>query len=110
MIKKRKSDNLMNLIEKIRTHKGLQNILLLGLFSLLFILPGESIFGDVAIGLIIFLLAYVPVWKGLFFSFIGTLIIVAVFLGTITLFPNIPIILLMCIISLAGFLSTYLIG
>ena len=107
----------MNLIEKIRTHKGLQNILLLGLFSLLFILPGESIFGDVAIGLIIFLLAYVssyinvdPVWKGLFFSFIGTLIIVAVFLGTITLFPNIPIILLMCIISLAGFLSTYLIG
>lgn len=107
----------MNLFEIIRTHKGLQNILLLGLFGLIFILPEEHIMGDIAILLIIFLIAYissyvqvVPVWKGLFFSALVTLIIVAVFLGTIILFPNISIILLISIIALAGFLSTYLIG
>lgn len=108
---------MMNLIEVIRTNKKLQNILLLGLFGLILILPEEHIMGDIAILLIIFLIAYissylkvVPVWKGLFFSALVTLIIVAVFLGTITLFPNISIILLMSIMALAGFLSTYLIG
>ncbi|WP_079505118.1 hypothetical protein [Mesobacillus jeotgali] len=107
----------MKLIERIKEHKGFQNILLLGLFALIFILPEENIFGDIAILLIIFLIAYissyinvVPVWKGLFFSVLVTLIIVIVFYGTITLFPNISILLLMCIVALAGFLSTYLIG
>jgi hypothetical protein len=107
----------MKLIKKIKLYKVFQNILLLGLFALIFLLPEENIFGDIALLLILFLIAYissyinvVPVWKGLFFSVLVTLIIVVVFLGTITLFPNISVILLMCIVALAGFLGTYLIG
>jgi hypothetical protein len=107
----------MNLLERIRTYKGLQNILLIGLFGLIFILPEESILGDIAILVIIFLIAYissyiqvVPIWKGLLFSVLVTLIIVVVFLGTITFFPNISVILLMCIVAITGFLCTYLIG
>ncbi|MBT2681767.1 hypothetical protein J7E38_22675 [Bacillus sp. ISL-35] len=107
----------MNLIKEIRMRKNLQNLILFMLFALIFTLPGNHIFGDIALMVIIFFIAYissyiniVPFWKGLLYSFLVTLIIVAVFLATITLFPTISNLLLMAIIALTGFLCTYLIG
>lgn len=107
----------MKLIKEIRMRKNLQNLILFMLFALIFTLPENHIFGDIALIVIIFLIAYVssyinivPVWKGFLYSFFVTLIIVVVFLATITLFPNISYLLLMAILAITGFLCTYLIG
>ena len=104
-------------IEQIRIRKGLQNLILISLFGLLFILPEQYVLTDIVYVMILFLIAYIsayiqmsPVWKGLLYSLIVTLIVVVVILSIITLFPHIPYILLLVIAAVTAGLSIYLVG
>jgi energy-converting hydrogenase Eha subunit B len=104
-------------IEQVRKRKGLQNLILITLFGVLFFLPEQYILTDIAYVLIVFLIAYIssylqtdPIWKGLFYSLIVTLIVVVVFLSIITLFPHIPYMLLLVIVAVTAGLSVYWIG
>jgi|UPI0005D0EBE2 hypothetical protein len=102
---------------KLRTQPKIQNRILLVLFVMLFILPEQYIYTDIAYVVILFFISYIstytntePIWKGLLYSFCVTAIVIAVFLTTLSLFPHIPYILLLIIVAVTGILSTYWIG
>jgi hypothetical protein len=108
---------MKKLIDELRIRKGLRNLIIILLVGLVYFLPQPYVLTDIAYVLIIFLIAnlssYIetdPLWKGLLYSSIVTLIIVAVFLTTITLIPQIPYVLLLVIVGLTAGLSIYLIG
>ncbi|OLS35574.1 hypothetical protein BTR25_19390 [Bacillus sp. MRMR6] len=101
-------------LDELRIRKGLRNIIIIFLVGLVYFLPQPYVLTDIAYVLIIFLLAYLSsyietdsLWKGLLYSLIVTIIVVVVFLTIITLFPQIPYVLLLVTVCLTTGLSIY---
>jgi len=108
---------MKNWIEQIRQNKRLRSVIFILLLGLVYFLPQPYVLTDIAYVLILFLIVYissyihtVPAWKGLVYSLIGTIIVIVVFLSIITLFPNIPFLLVLVIVTLTAGLYRYLIS
>ncbi|MBQ6445957.1 hypothetical protein KGR20_10160 [Cytobacillus oceanisediminis] len=104
-------------LENLRRKKGQQNLFILILFGLFFLLPEQYLLTNFAYAIILFLIAYIsayieidPVWKGLLFSLIVTLIVIVIILSIVSLFPNIPFLLLILVTIITAGLAIYWIG
>ncbi|MFB9757552.1 hypothetical protein [Ectobacillus funiculus] len=109
---------MKSLIEKIRQNKPIQNAILSFLFLLIYMMRNQqNIYTAGAYILISFLIAYIaaylfvdPYWKGFLYSLHVIVLVLIVYIAMTTFVPGIKELHLSAIMTLAGFLGTYLIG